>query len=697
VNRVSTLLSGAAVIAISMGASAFFENVAAESEEPAVWVDDKDPEVITVTGTPSRYGALKSDTPIMETARSVSIETIDQYWDKGALELNDVLGYVSGVSSETYGFSLRGDFAQVRGLSVPEYRDGLQTLFGYYNNTRPHIYLLEQVEVLKGPASVLFGSGSPGGIVNVVSKRPEAEFGGNAFASYGSFDRFEAGADITGSLTDNGKILGRMVAVVRDSGTQIDEINNDTVSVAPSLTFQPSEDTSITLLGEFTDTNSDTAHQFLPIYGTLLPHPSGKTINSYEYMGEPGWNRYDTKSTSISLIGDHRFNDTLSFETTARYRDASSKYNQTWIAFAGNGVPRTDANGNGIRTWYVGNGKSESFAIDSRLRANFTTGALSHEVLAGVHYQDVKYSSENAYIFASGMLNVFDPVYGGTPSQAAFDATAYGSTNKMDMLGFYVSDEITLDNWVLTAGVRFDDVKTNDQKDNAESFSVGLLYKTGMGISPYVSYAESFQPVVGTDAITQAALKPQRGRQYEAGLKMQLDQQLYLTAAYFDIRQSNLSNPNSLVGQAGSQQEGVAKINGFEIEALATLGDFSIEANFSLLDTEDPNGYRLSSVAKTQASSWLSYQPQDGDLAGFRAGTGVRHTGKSESESAAFKAVTPSYTLFDAMIGYTYEDWDFTINVRNIADKDYYTTCLARGDCYPGERRTIVGRVARKF
>ncbi|MEX1148346.1 MAG: TonB-dependent receptor plug domain-containing protein, partial [Sphingomonadales bacterium] len=296
-------VAGTGVIIWGSGAAMAAETAAAE----ATYASADNVEVIHVTGQPSRFGALKSDTPIMETARSVSIETAEQFLEKGALDLADTLGYTAGVSSDTYGFSLRGDFARVRGLNVPEYRDGLQTLFGYYNNTRPHVFLLEQVEVLKGPASVLFGRGSPGGILNVVSKRPRAEFGGDVFASYGNFDRFEAGADITGSLTGNGALQGRLVVVGRDSGTQIDEIDNNTISVAPSITFQPAPDTTITLLGEYTDTSSDTAHQFLPLFGTLLPHSSGRRVDSYVYHGEPGWNRYDTESTSISVIADHRF------------------------------------------------------------------------------------------------------------------------------------------------------------------------------------------------------------------------------------------------------------------------------------------------------------------------------------------------------------------------------------------------------
>ncbi|MBL4672148.1 MAG: TonB-dependent receptor plug domain-containing protein, partial [Arenicella sp.] len=125
-------------------------------------------EEIKVVGELSLYSATKSDTPILETARSISVETADSLVDIGALELADAYTYSSGVTGEVFGFATRGDWVRVRGLDVPQYQDSLQSLFGNYNNTRSEVYTLEQVEILKGPVSVLFGQGSPGGIVNLV-------------------------------------------------------------------------------------------------------------------------------------------------------------------------------------------------------------------------------------------------------------------------------------------------------------------------------------------------------------------------------------------------------------------------------------------------------------------------------------------------------------------------------------------------
>src|SRR5690606_506389 len=221
-------------------------------------------------------------------------------------------------------------------------------------------------------------------------------------------------------------------------------------------------------------------------------------------------------------------------------------------------------------------------------------------------------------------------------------------------------------NWRFTAGVRLDDVTTDtgyaEQDDDATSLSVGALYAFDSGVAPYVSYAESFTPVVGVDAITGRALKPREGEQLEAGIKFQPPgTRTFVTLAAFDIEQSNLDNPASLPG-AVSQQEGVADIRGVEVESQSQFGDFTLEVNASKLDTENVDGFRFASVPELQGSAWLGYRPS-AFWAGFKAGLGVRYVG--ESFDGVDDIRTPSYTLWDLMIGYEMLDWDLRLNVRN--------------------------------
>ena len=681
--------------------------------------EDKLEEVIVV-GQLSRYSALKSDIPIMETARSVSVEDLQQLIDKGVLALDDAYTYTAGVTGETYGFATRGDWVRVRGLDVPQYQDSLQSLFGNYNNTRPDVYTLEQVEILKGPASVLFGKGSPGGIVNVVSKRPREESRHELMLEYGNNERAQIAVDSTGTIAGNNEWLYRMVALYRDAETQVDEVDDQTLVFAPSVTWRPSDLTNITMLLNYTDVDSDTAAQFLHISGTLTAAPNGRKIDTSNYLGDPNFNKYEAETTAITLLADHQFNETWSGEFTARYTDAEADYQQALPSFIGGDryVYNLDGSlykdGSVPRSWYRSDATSEQAAIDGRLRASFSTGDLDHNLLIGAQYQDVETDDDGYYAFALGYgflpgepntpfgdaywINVFDPQYGNIPPKEYLDALyADGPETTSEDYGVYINNQISWGDWRITLGARYDETKTDAgegrQEDDEVSFAAGVLYQFDNGLAPYVSYAESFEPFIGDNGNGQP-LDPLEGEQWEVGIKYQPDNfPAFITLAYFEIEQSNmldpLSNPNEF-----EQQSGTAEVDGVEMEAYVTWNDLSLELNASHLDTESPDGFQLDSVPEDQASAWLGWRPTN-ELMGFKAGIGYRYVGSSYGGLDVIK--TPSYDLWDFMLGYEQGHWDVTLNVRNAADDEYLATCIARGDCFPGDERQVVGRVRYIF
>ncbi len=699
---------------LALSISSFSVASGALAQEPAPAIEE-----MHVTGQLSRYSALKSDTPIMETARSVSIESEFDIIEKGALALDDTFTYSSGVTGKTYGYATRGDWLKVRGLNVPLYQDSLQSLFGNYNNTRPDVYTLEQVEILKGPASVLYGQGSPGGIVNIVSKLPKADAAHEIVAELGNFERQQLAFDSTGRIGGSDEWLYRVVGVHRDSDTQVDFVEDNTTVIAPSITWRPSTDTDLTLLVNHTETESDTGAQFLPLYGTLYPAPNGEVIENSTYTGEPGYNRYNTETTSVTFLANHHFNNVWSLEVTSRYSDAQADCQQAWTAFIGGDryVYNDDGSlykgGMVPRTFYRNDATSEQLAIDTRLRAQFSTGALYHEVLIGAQYQDVTLGDAGYYAFALGFdsatggpddtfgdaywLNVFNPVYGNVPPAEYLNSLySAGPDTTTEDLGLYINDQISIGNWRVTAGLRVDDTEsgtgTDRQQDDAVSSALGVLYQFDNGLAPYASYAESFEPVIGDDGRGNT-LDPQKGEQVEVGVKYQsYDIPAMVTLAYFDITQSNLSDPSSLAGDY-QQQRGEASVEGVELEAQVTLGDLSLEFNASHLNTESAEGYHLASVPENQASTWVTWRPAG--FQGFKVGGGLRYMG--ESWGGRDEIRTPSYTLGDLMIGYQAGQWDFTVNARNVADKEFQATCLSRGDCFPGEARNIVGRVRYQF
>ncbi|MBL4858866.1 MAG: TonB-dependent siderophore receptor [Erythrobacter sp.] len=671
--------------------------------------DERDEHTIVVTGALTDFGATKSDTPIVETARSISIETERDFVIKGSQSLDDVLTYSAGVTAEPFGFSTRGDFAQVRGLDAPEYRDNLQYLFGFYNNTRQDIYTLEQVEVLKGPASVLYGAGSPGGIINVVTKRPHGTTEGEVRLDYGSFDRKQIATDFNIAIPgaeDSAQF--RFVGLLRDSDTQIEEVADDKLVIAPAFTARPAPGTEITILANYSDQDSDTAHQFLPVTGTLFPSADGQEIDPYVYHGAPGFNAYNTESFALTLIAEQQISEAISIEGIGRYLDTQADYRQAWIAFTGNGVPRIDADGNGGWTFYLADNRSEQLAFDVRARADFATGPIEHELLAGVQHQNVFTDSDTAYLYAYRTLNAFNPQYLDVPTVAEVEQfKGDGPKNYVDSTGFYISNQMSFGDFVANAGIRFDDVTNrvqngSTQKDDATSLSFGILWRGPEGISPYASYAESFEPVVGVDTITNKQLLPQEGRQYEVGVKYQPPGvNALVTMSAFDIEVSNLPNPNSLVG-GNSQQEGVSKVRGVELEANAFLGGLRLDGNVSYLDAEDPNDLRLTSIADWQASLFALYS-FSGALEGLSLGGGVRYVGGNESSGlSAIDGSLLTYrvdgrTVGDLSAGYDFGPFELRVTARNVTNEEYYSVCLVRGDCFPGEKRSINGALTYKF
>ncbi len=706
--------SGFAYTALSMAVLMSINTIQAQE----VNKDEDEMEVIEVVGSVSRFGATKSSTPIVETSRSLSIETFDAFFEKGALNLSQTTTYMPGVSAETFGFATRGDWIRSRGLVIPRYRDSIQELFGNYNTTRPEIYTLEQVEVLRGPASVLYGQGSPGGIVNYVSKTPKAESSNEIFAQVGSFSRKQVGVDFNSALNAEETLLGRFVGVYRDSDTQVDNVHDDTVLLMPSFTWAPTAETSITLIGMHQETDSDTASQFIPVEGTLIPLADGSYLDQDVYAGEPGFNKFDTESTQVTLLAEHALSDNLVLSGTALWRDGEADYNQAWPTFLGDGNSRYLNNIIGApvatpttvaRSFYQADNEFEQMAFDVRLSAFVTTGALEHEILVGAQFQDVETDNNTAYYYGGGVLqgdlryvlDLANPVYTGAPDQAILDSIYTDNpVQKVDDMGIYISDQIAYENWRVTLGLRYDDVDNDNgkvkQSDDAVSFSGGILYRFDNGLSPYINYAESFETVVGTTT-SGKQLEPEEATQVEAGIKFIPESfSGYFTLAYFDIEISNLPNPNSIPGTSG-QQLGESNLSGVEFEGKFNVGDFDIQLAYATLDAEDPNGFELAGSPDGNGSVWVTWEPES-IWQGFRIGGGIRYVGQSVSETATVRYETPSYTLGDIMLGYQVSDsLDLSLNVRNVADKEYLTSCLTRGDCFPGLRRSVNASVKYSF
>ena len=693
---------------------------------------EKDIERVEVVGKPSIFGATKSDIPLLETPRSLSIITEDNFLDRGALALSNTVNYTAGVNGNAFGPATRSDSFSIRGLDAPIYQDNLQVQFDFFNNARADVYTLEQVEVLKGPASVLYGQAAPGGIVSTVSKVAGAnKLDSELVLVAGNNDRYQGSLDIGVDLSGDGKWTARFVGLYRDSGTQVDFVDDDAIVFAPSITYQ-TDTTTITALINYTDRESDTNAQFLPLTATAcqsddvtISEPNvcafapTEQVDPSVYVGDPNFNRFDSESITVSLFANHQFNEIFSFDGTLRYRDNEADYQQTWITFQGDGNPRLFPDGTaGARSFFGGPAGSDQFAFDFRLNADFETGALQHQVLAGINYQDVNTFSDQAFVVVfPTAFNIFDPLYDGSdiPSDDELDNARFFTENNTKATDAYLIDHITFGNLIVNLGIRFSSVDSEDpgseQSDNETPISLGALYKTDFGLNPYISYSESFRATVGTDVLTNTSLLPRTGEQFEVGLKYQpVNSASYITIAYFDLEEDNLVQFLA----TGSTQPGLSiTADGFEIEAVFEVGDITFDFDFRHLDADevavDGSETPRPSEPDNTASLWTEWDPQEGPLADLRIGAGIRYVGSNESNGTAFLEInnfaptpirveTDAVTVFDFFAAYDFNDkLQGSLNIRNLTDKEYFSTCLARGDCFVGEERTIVGTLNYRF
>lgn len=654
----------------------------------------------------------KTDTPIVETARSLSVITRQQLDDRQVLNLNDALRYTAGVQSSGYGSDSRADWLRVRGFDPTQFLDGLALPKGSFANPKVEPWNLERITVLRGPASSVYGQTPPGGMLDMVSRRPQAESAHQIEAQAGSNEHKQINFDSTGKIDDEGRFLYRVSGVVRDSNSPIDHIPDKRYNIAPSVTWNVDEDTKLTFISQYTRDDTGITGQFLPLQGTKLPSAAGK-ISHHKNLGEPDWDFYDRTYYALGYAFEHRLNDTWQFRQNLRY----TKNDLSFQAVNVGTVNTVDADGNVNRESGIINEDISQFAVDNNFQADFDTGAVSHTLLLGLDHQRANTNYQWLYGLGVPPINVNRPVYGADMSGVSY-ITLQDFNQKTQQTGVYVQDQMSLDNWRLTLGGREDWVHTgtrfnvNDatstQRDKAFSGNVGLSYVFDNGVTPYISYTESFQPTMGADARAAQSFAPTEGRQYEVGVKYQpVGSQTLLTAAVYDLTQQNVRVTEGSI----TRQVGELQVRGLELEASTQLTDnFKAIASYTYTDTEITKGLatdvgnRMALIPRNQATLWADYTWHNGLLDGFGVGGGVRYVGDTYGNTANTSvAHVSSYTVYDASAHYDLGRLDnsmkglsVAVEAKNLFNNDYLANCDGFW-CYYGDERNVVASVNYKF
>lgn len=674
-----------------------------EAVLPAVLVKSLDE---TATGPVRGYvakrssTATKTDTRLIENPQSISVITADELSDRKVETLDEALRYTAGVTPNMKPWAV-DEFSMLRGFELGTagiFQDGLLTTGRAYS-APIEPYGLERLEVLRGPASVLYGQSPPGGMINAVTKRPSAQAIREIGVEYGSYDRKQIKADIGGALNNTSEWTYRLTVLARESATRLSFDKDDRLYIAPALTWQPNANTKLTLMGHYQKDDQSYA------WANQLQNPGafGQPNPKVNIGGKD--NRWERKNKMIGYEFEHQFNETWKLQQNLRYSELDR--DETNVFPLG-----LQADGRNVeRVFYPRSSFWSGLLVDTRLQSEFKTGDMSHNVLIGVDYS--KSRTTDRYpnqITAMPDLDLYNPGYGGHQTIVP-SGNPRTELLPAEQTGLYLQDQLKWGRLVITGGLRHDKAeKSNtrilpaagtrtlsyEQTASKTTGRLGGVYLFESGWAPYVSYSTSFSPEIGRD-VAGDLLKPSTGKQIEAGVRYQPENaKVSYTASVFNLTRTNVTtaaplDPSEVV------QTGEVQSRGLELEAKADLTrNLSIVAQYTYLDTEISKsnngdlGLEQPAAVKHSASVWTKYSFNIGDSTRGYSAVGLRYysSARSYQDYNNLDIRNPSFALVDTAFGFDQGPWRFSFNINNLFDKQFLTDCDGTF-CYRNAERTF--------
>ncbi|MWL90352.1 TonB-dependent siderophore receptor [Cupriavidus sp. SW-Y-13] len=656
------------------------------------------PEVSVRGHAPAPYatGATRTETPLREVPLSVQVVPRALIEDIAATRLDDTFDYVSGVARQGNYGGLWDNFS-IRGFTGNENTGAGYLVNGFAANrgfTAPRdTATIERVEVLKGPASSVYGSGDPGGVINVVTKQPQFKPSQTYGFEVGTRDKYRVSADVTGALSDN--VAGRLVAVADHEGSTRDFVNSRRFLLAPSFTWALGANTVIQYAGEIQRYTVPLDRGVVAVNGRLGAVPRSR------FLGEPndGDIRLDSQSHQLSV--EHDFSDTWKGRVAVAYRGGSLEgYSTEATALQADG--RTLTRQRRYRDF-----QSDDVSLQADIAGKFNTGAIGHEVLLGVDTYRFGVSQvmlrRNPTAAAPYAIDIYDPVYGQTPPTLLPNTNTY---ERQTNVGLYAQDQLRLgERWRVLAGARFDIYNqsldnrlsgaSTSQHQTAVSPRLGVTYLATPTVSLFANAGKSFRPNPGSDANANA-FSPEHGRAVEAGAKYESpDHRTTATLAVFEIRKRNVlttdpSNPSFL------RAAGEARSRGVELDVAGRIGThWRVTGNFAYTDAEVTQDTRLAAgtplanVPRTSGSLMAIFEDQAPIGQRYGLGAGVRYVG-TRGGDAQDSFSLPAYTLADAFAYWQYSKTvRVALNVDNLFDRTYYASAASNVWIMPGAGRTV--------
>lgn len=664
--------------------------------------------------------ATKTDTPIIETPQSISVVSRKDMDIRNVRDVGDAVAYSSGVLGGNAGeknlfggssIKIRGHGGRgsnTAGASGNLHLDGLRVTHAGYLGANLDPWLFERIEVLKGPASVLFGQTNPGGIINQISKRPHDGMYNQIRFGSGNFDKASVMFDLGAELNDAWQL--RIVGLGLDGETQQIYGERERYLIAPSLRWTNGA-TDLILLMHYQHDDMNAGYYNHAPRAAVFGNPNGRIPLSFR-AGDPSWDRWDAEVRSIGYLFSHQFNDALTFRQNLRYTYKSLKARRSWHNSPLDSSQRILARFN-----IEDRDNMDDVTVDNQLQWKLTTGPVGHTLLTGIDYR--RPSSNHKVDFGQApSLDLFAPVYNQTfPAPTILSRL---QKVRLQQTGIYIQDQIKAGNFSLLIGGRYDKSQstfedklrstTTRVSDHAFTGRIGAIYNFNNGLAPYASYAESFEPIWYTSAFDGSPFEPMEGKQYEVGIKYQpAGADHLITLAAFDLTQENMLTADP-VNPGFSIQIGEVQTRGMELEGKFSFNDnLQVTGAYTYLDdkvTESNTGNkgkRRPQIPEHNASLWTNYSFNSGIFSGMGIGMGVRYIGKTEGDRLNTFSV-PSYTLIDFAAHYDLgksplklPGWQASLNVNNLFDRYYIASCYATHMCRLGREQSIRFRVGYEW
>ncbi|HAX5868217.1 TPA: ferrichrome porin FhuA [Escherichia coli] len=733
----------AVVVATAVSGMSVYAQAAVEPKEDTITVTAAPAPQESAWGPAATIAArqsatgTKTDTPIQKVPQSISVVTAEEMALHQPKSVKEALSYTPGVAVGTRGASNTYDYLIIRGFAADgqsqnNYLNGLKMQGNFYNDAVIDPYMLERAEIMRGPVSVLYGKSSPGGLLNMVSKRPTTEPLKEVQFKAGTDSLFQTGFDFSDALDDDGVYSYRLTGLARSANAQQKGAEEQRYAIAPAFTWRPNDKTNFTFLSYFQNEPETGYYGWLPKEGTVEPLPNGKRLPTDFNEGAKN-NTYSRNEKMIGYSFDHEFNDTFTVRQNLRF--AQNKVSQKSVygygmcsdpLYSSNpssspcaNVPQSQWGHTLTRQYVIDNEKLENFSVDTQLQSKFATGSVDHTLLTGVDFMRMRNDIDSWFGYAGSVapsdiynLDRSDFDFGAHPNPSG----PYRVLLKQKQTGLYVQDQAQWDKVLVTLGGRYDwadqssfnrDYGNKSERDDKEfTWRGGVNYLFDNGVTPYFSYSESFEPASQTDA-NGDLFAPSKGKQYEVGVKyVPEDRPIVVTGALYQLTKTNnlMADPN---GSLFSVEGGEIRARGVELEAKAALSaSVNLVGSYTYTDAEyttDTNykGNTPAQVPKHMASLWADYTFFDGPLSGLTLGTGGRYTGSSYGDPAnSFKV--GSYTVVDALVRYDLArvgmaGSNVALHVNNLFDREYVASCFNTYGCFWGAESQVVATATFRF